>query len=103
MHPDIEQFWKEIHSYANEDKALSHVYRKTDEWLYAGKFALLNEMLLFDPSKENTVITLAFICISRWAPRDIMTNLKPLYDAADKHFRNIYPEEKAIALLRGLE
>lgn len=103
MNSEVEQFWKEIHSYANEDKALTHIFRKTNKWLYASKFALLNEMLLFDPSKEKPVITLAFITISRWAPREIMTNLKPLYESADKHFRSIYPEEKAIALLKGLD
>lgn len=103
MNPDVEQFWKEIRSYANENKALTHIYRKTDKWLFDGKFALVNDMLMFDPSKEKAVITLAFITISRWAPRETMSNRKSLFDAADKHFKNIYPEEEAIALLRGLE
>jgi len=100
MSPEVEQLWKDIHS-TKVEKALTHIFDITNDWLYAGKFDLLNEMLILDPAKEEAEITLAFLVISRWAI-DKMPNRPALFEAAKKHFEHTRPDE-AHALLQGLE
>jgi hypothetical protein len=96
MDRSIQDLWGTV-----ESVTISCIISQINDWLDEGKFGLVDESLLFDPSTKSVEVSLAFI-VATFPAKKKLNNRVKLLEAARSYYTKIRPDEVE-SLLIGLE
>lgn len=103
MDPNIQDLWDRIEELEEirSQKAISCIVEQLDSWMCDGKFDLVDESLLFDPSTKSIEVSLAFLVMS-FPARKMLKNRDKLFEASKEYYSKVRPDE-VDGLLQGLK